>query len=287
MNSLIDISGKLDGDLIECIDWVHGVCSTMKLDVFLVGALARDIHFLHCHGIRTGRATMDVDLAVLMPDRDTFEKMKARLLEKPGYTPDRDQQQRLHTSAGLLVDLIPFGGIEKPAGTIRWPPSFTQVMSTIGFQDALASSLACRVRTKPDLEIRIVSIAGIAALKLLSWADGYPELRKDAIDLKFMLTHYLDAGQSERIWDAEIDLMDVPEFDYEIAGARLLGRDVARMASPETRGRLIGILTDELRPDGRHRLIGQWDMHDGEDEEVMYTILDTFLKGLGEMAADS
>jgi len=99
------------------------------------------------------------------------------------------------------MDLIPFGGIEAPVGTIRWPPEFTHVMSTIGFQDALTTSQTCRVRTTPDLEIQIVSIVGIAALKLLSWADGYPERRKDAIDLQFILTHYLDAGQSERIWD--------------------------------------------------------------------------------------
>lgn len=286
MNSLIDISGKLDADVIECIEWVHDTCSTMGLDVLLVGALARDIHFLHCHGIRPGRATMDVDFAVLMPDWDTFKKTRTRLLEKPGYTQDTTQQQRLHTSTGLFMDLIPFGGIEAPAGSIRWPPAFTHVISTIGFQDALATSEMCRVRTAPELEIRIVSIAGIAALKLLSWADGYPERRKDAIDLQFILTHYLDAGQCERIWDAEIDLMDAPDFDYELAGARLLGRDVARMAGPETRRLIIDILTEEFRLDGPHRLIGHWETHEGADEAAMHNILDNFLKGLGEMASD-
>ena len=104
MNSLIDISGTLDAGLIDCIECVHVVCSTMGLDVLLVGAVARDIHFLHSYGIRPGRATMDVDVAVLMPDWDTFGRMKARLLEKPGYKPDRYQQQRLHASEGRLAD---------------------------------------------------------------------------------------------------------------------------------------------------------------------------------------
>jgi len=55
----------------------------MGLDVLLVGALARDIHFLHCHGIRPGRATMDVDFGVLMSDWDTFEKTKLVYLRNP------------------------------------------------------------------------------------------------------------------------------------------------------------------------------------------------------------
>ena len=45
MNSLIDISGKLDTGVIKCIEQVHAVCSAMDLDVLLVGALARDIYF--------------------------------------------------------------------------------------------------------------------------------------------------------------------------------------------------------------------------------------------------
>ncbi len=287
MNTLIDISGKLDADLIECIERVHMVCSTMSLDVLVVGALARDMHFLHCHGIRPGRATLDIDFAVLTPDWDTFANMKERLLGIPGYTQDRTQQQRLHTGTGLMMDLIPFGGIESPAGMIRWPPALTQVMSTIGYREALATSQMCRVRATPDLNIRVVSIAGIAALKLLAWADSYPERKKDAIDLHFLLTNYLDAGQSERLWDAEIDLVDVPDFDYQLAGARLLGRDVARMAGPETRGRLIKILTSELRVDGQHRLIGQWGLREGEDETSMFKMLEHFVMGLEERAADS
>lgn len=79
---MIDISGKLDADVVECIEQVHSVCSTMQLDVLLVGALARDIHFLHCHGIQTGRATMDIDFAVMMPDWEMFEKAGKSLPER-------------------------------------------------------------------------------------------------------------------------------------------------------------------------------------------------------------
>jgi predicted nucleotidyltransferase len=282
MKPLIDISGKLDADIIDCIAWMHRVCSEMGLPVLLIGALARDIHFLHRHGILPGRATMDVDFAVLMPDWDTFEDTMDRLLTHPGYMPDRLEQQRLRTNTGLAMDIIPFGGLEAPAGTVRWPPAFSHAISTIGFADALRTSRICRVRTAPTLDTRIVSIAGIAALKLLSWADGYPERQKDAIDLRFLLLHYLDAGQRERLWEDEMDLLEAPGFDYEQAGARLLGRDVGRMASPDTRRRLMDLLREELRTAGRHRLIGQWHGREGEDETASFDILEQFFKGIGE-----
>lgn len=281
-NSLIDISGKLETDIVACIEWVATVCTSMGLDVLLVGALARDIHFFHCHRIPTGRATMDIDFAVLTPDWGTFEEMKVRMLENPNYTRDISQLQRLRTNTGLLMDLIPFGGIETSPGVIHWPPSFTQIMSTIGFQDALSTSMTCRVRSTPELDIRIVSIAGIAALKLISWADSYAERKKDALDFHFILTHYLDAGQSERLWITESDLMDVPDFDYELTGARMLGRDVARMARPETLHRILDILAEELRPGRRHRLIAQWDSHANAEEATAYSFLESFMKGIAE-----
>ena len=38
-------------------------------------------------------------------------------------------------------------------------------------------------------------------------------------------------------------LMEIHDFDYDLASPRLLGRDMARIASAETRSHLIDILT--------------------------------------------
>jgi len=91
-----------------------------------------------------------------------------------------------------------------------------------------------------------------------------------------------DAGLSERLWDAESDLMDITDFDYEPASARLPGRDVARMVGPETRHRLIDILTGDLRPDGRGRLMAQWDDHGCAKA---YSILASFAQGIEDIPA--
>jgi predicted nucleotidyltransferase len=42
---------------------------------------------------------------------------------------------------------------------------------------------------------------------------------------------YLDAGNQDRLWREETDLMG-KNFDYERAGSRLLGRDMAKILNP-------------------------------------------------------
>ncbi len=40
--------------------------------------------------------------------------------------------------ASLTVDIVAFGEIEKPVGTIAWPPAFETKMTLTGFRDAFA-----------------------------------------------------------------------------------------------------------------------------------------------------
>ena len=58
-----NISGKLDAGVVKVIEQLAVACSSLGADFLLVGAVARDIHFLHVHGIAPGRATADVDFA--------------------------------------------------------------------------------------------------------------------------------------------------------------------------------------------------------------------------------
>jgi predicted nucleotidyltransferase len=52
---------------------------------------------------------------------------------------------------------------------------------------------------------------------------------RDAIDLGYLVREYLDLGNVERIYNKHTDLVEVDEFDYQIAGARLLVRDLAQI----------------------------------------------------------
>jgi predicted nucleotidyltransferase len=68
-------------------------------------------------------------------------------------------------------------------------------------------------------------------LKLVAWSDRGRETDKDAADIYRLLTAYADGGNTDRLYDQEIDLLEMVGLDMQIAGAELLGRDVANLCS--------------------------------------------------------
>ena len=63
-------------------------------------------------------------------------------LKSLGHLVDFDARGRRR---GLLIDLVPFGGLEEVRGQISWPPDFSIVMSTVGFREAYDNSIEVRI----------------------------------------------------------------------------------------------------------------------------------------------
>lgn len=145
---------------------------------------------------------------------------------------------------GYPVDLIPFGGIADPAATIAWPPDRSIVMNVAGYREAFHA--APSVEIDPGFVVRVVSLPGLAIRKLFAWADRGPADSKDAVDLAMLLRQYGAAGNEDRLYGAEIAVMEAVGYDLDLAGARLLGRDAARISGVETRTRVLA-LVDENR----------------------------------------
>jgi predicted nucleotidyltransferase len=91
-------------------------------------------------------------------------------------------------------------------------------------------------------------------LKLIAWADRGRETSKDASDLYRLLTAYADAGNTDRLYDQEMDLLEAVAFDMELAGAELLGRDVVAICSKPVLDQVRSIVTSEQN---RERLVNQ------------------------------
>jgi predicted nucleotidyltransferase len=66
---------------------------------------------------------------------------------------------------------------------------------------------------------------------------------------------YLDAGNQERLYSEEQDLVNVKDFDYVRAGARLLGWDIAAILNAKSIKIVLEILTRETSDQGRNRLV--------------------------------
>lgn len=207
----------------------------------VVGAFARDVVLGLCYGINTGEATRDIDFGLVMDDWAQFDELRTRLIVDEGFAERRGIPHRLTFRGVRELDIVPFGGVERKPGEISWPPEFTTVMSTVGLRQAHARAL--RITIAEGRSAPFASPAALTLLKLIAWSErGSAIHRKDARDLGLLLTTYLRAGNEERLYAEHAALLDEADFDFDAAGARILGRDLAHVAGPDTCVRLEQIL---------------------------------------------
>lgn len=252
---MIGLSGKIDAGRERIIRDVAGACDALAVPFFLVGAFARDLLLELLHGFKAQRATSDVDFGIRVGGWEEFEALKSALIETDRYTPDPNKAQRLIAGDGGLIDIVPFGEVEDARGRITWPPEHEIVMNARGFEEAFEH--AVRVRVAEGLEVRVSSLAGLALMKLIAWDDR--RYNRDAKDLRFIMTHYLQAGNEERVYGERgdhTDLLDEDKFvDVELTGLRLLGRDIGAILSDQSHGAVTRILAEQTAEDGAHPLI--------------------------------
>ncbi len=262
---------------------IQQAADSLGTPVFVVGAVARIILLENIHGLKAGRNTTDVDFAFALDHWEQFHAIKTYLLETPGFNASDDVAHRLYFRAPGLehsykVDLIPFGGVETSPNTIAWPPYMAIMMNVAGFSDAFAAAVS--VEASPGLEIAVASLPGIVILKLFAWADRRQENPKDALDLLALLRSYHEAGNENRIYEdaSALAALEAVEYDPELAGAWLLGNDVATMASAST----VAGLEDLLNGPTKDQLIADMARGmKGRDDSLAYShrLLEQFTRG--------
>jgi predicted nucleotidyltransferase len=251
------------------------------IDLLLVGAVARDVLLSYAHGIALARATHDTDLAFAAANWEAFETLRRRLVASGTFEELTRGGYKLRHRSGMRVDLIPFGGIERPDGSIAWPPEYAEVMELLGFAEARAS--AREVRLPGSHILHVAALPMLAVLKVFAWADRHlREPLKDAADLFAILTNYLDAGQDRRLYSEAAHLLKDPEFDYRVAGTWLAGYDARALIDQCSHrpkrliDRLTAILAQESDVNGPLRLAGE--AH-GIEPEYALRLLAAFLAG--------
>jgi predicted nucleotidyltransferase len=273
---LIDLSEKIDEQRVDAIETISRVANSLQIPFFLIGATARDILFA-AHNIPAYRVTLDLDIGVKVPDWEKFNKLKKGLVETDKFMTAREEQ-RLKYKDRIDIDIIPFGAISDKNRLIKWPSQET-VMHVHGFEETHKHAEIVRLRSKPVLDIKLASLPGLSVMKMLSWKEKYPERRKDATDLFLIIRHYSEAGNFERIPDEMPELLNSDDFDYVRAGARLLGRDMAKILNPATKKEILDILEKETGEQDRYRLIEDMIRSDMGKTSDFYSILN-FLEEL-------
>lgn len=243
--SLLDFSQRPELSLhARVVADVEAAAASVGTHVLIVGAFARDLHLLFRHGIATQRETEDIDIALAMPDWKTFETLRARLIESGNFRASGAATQRLRHRSDLPVDLVPFGRIETPERTIVWPPRGDIVMDVFGFREALAT--AHSIALPENVQARLISLPALALLKIVCWHDRhYRSPRKDAHDLNLIIRNYLRAGNEERLWHEFAAWTQEDGFDFESAGARMLGHDIRLLLDDSGIERIGAILSEQ------------------------------------------
>lgn len=149
---------------------VADAAGQLGLAAFMVGATARIILLEHVIGLDSGRATRDIDFAFAVADWEQFQGLKRYLTTSAPCRELASVAQRLifkptDSRHDFIVDLIPFGGLERADNHIAWPPDMSVLMNVAGYRDAHAAAVP--VEVAPGLVIPIASIPGIA--KVFVW----------------------------------------------------------------------------------------------------------------------
>jgi predicted nucleotidyltransferase len=205
----------------------------LGLPYFVAGAMARDIVITHVFGMNAGQATKDVDFAVAMESWDQYEAVEKKLLARKQFEKG-DAIHRLYfkhdSGVRYPLDIIPFGGLEQTPNTIAWPPELKILMNVVGYEEALATAVT--VQIEPDLLVRVASLPGLALMKIFAWIDRGHGTSKDALDLRTLFRCYPQADNEARLYGDELGTLEAVGYDLDLAGPRLLGQDVRKIAKP-------------------------------------------------------
>jgi len=250
---LFNLSGKIEKPLVDALYFLKRIADSFGIPFFVIGAFSRDLILKHGYGIEPRRKIGDIGVGVEVVNWEQFEKLKESLIATSQFslTPDK---QRLRCGT-ILIDILPFGPITDEDKKISWPPEHELIMSRVGFEEAYEHSVTVRLGSDPELDIKLASLPGLAIMKLISWKEKYPNRKRDADDLLLIMNKYEEAGNSERLYEEDLPLLQEEGFDIKLAGTRLLGRDMARISNPATFRIIKGILDAETEEMGQYKLI--------------------------------
>ncbi len=254
-DTLPNLQKQLPEKNIEIVRLVIAAAERLEIPAFIVGAAARDIIFGHIYNVEIYRETTDIDFGIAVESWARYGRLKHTLIEAGEFRADNKVGHRLwrgRNADEMKIDFIPYGSIEFTAGRIAFPPDGDFVMNTDGFAEAYQNSLT--VRLTEDLKVRIVSPAGLAVLKFISY-DDRPQIRiRDLQDILFIMKNYLDADNEKRLYEnRDGNLLEDEDFDLRTVGARLLGRDMAKLLTAQTKQIIFKHLSDDESEKGLTR----------------------------------
>ena len=189
---------ELENDLLyDTLQALNKCFTSMNLNLYVVGATARDMIMKLLDETESKRKTKDLDVAIALSDWSQFnnlcEVLQTNYFHK-GKAKQKFYYKGEHHENDYEVDIVPFGEIAD-GEIIAWPPDGTPEMSVKCFTDVMEHAIP--VKINEEFTVYIASLAGQFLIKLDSWRDRHNRDHKDAEDMyyildKFFLTSIMD-----------------------------------------------------------------------------------------------
>ncbi|MFK7903616.1 MAG: hypothetical protein AB8B69_00750 [Chitinophagales bacterium] len=261
-------------------DAIVRVCESLQIPFFVVGAFARDIVMQHIHNFSTIRKTKDIDIAVMVENWETYEKVKIQLINNYGFKVGTKKHE-LISNMGIYIDLIPFGNIEEN-NKVSWPPHFNFMMNMIGYQEVYRSAIPVLLDKKYNL--LIASLEGLVLLKLIAWNDRkYLQGEKHIRDIILIIDHYFLIYFFDLVekYPALFDTSK-SEMDDTLIAAEALGRNISVLIKDksELSETVLSILETNLKSKDSSLLIQSLKNASDFDYPYCIQILEAFCNGI-------
>ncbi|HMS67287.1 MAG TPA: nucleotidyl transferase AbiEii/AbiGii toxin family protein [Saprospiraceae bacterium] len=212
---------KVDG-LKDVLQNIATACDHLNIDFFVVGAVARNIWYVH--GGKESRGTQDIDFGVYVPDHETYDDLKNYLTENFKYTQAQDNIFGLDTPEGKGIDLLPFGEIAENDEVVMEGRGMTKIKLD-GFKEAYLNG---SINTNIEEEAyKACSIPGIVILKLIAYDDRPDRRTKDIKDISLICKYFPDI-ETNLIWEEHYDLYEEDRSHDEV-GYIVLGREMKKI----------------------------------------------------------
>ena len=111
------------------------------------------------------------------------------------------------------------------------------------------------------------------------------KIDKMPVDLFIIIRNYIAAGNVDRFFQEEDDILREEDSDYDLSSARFLGREIGRLASSATKAKLVNILEREASLSQGHRIamdVLSRDKFQSESYEKIVEHFNALLRGLSE-----
>ena len=215
-------------DFLEMLTALERGFKKFHVDFYLVGAVARDVWMTAINAIPPSRITRDIDFAIFIEDKGTYQKLKRYLIEIEHFHPSKENTFVLLWQGRMQVDLLPFGNIEDENAKVSFEGTGLTSLNMPGFMEIYESGLP-EVELEGKHRFKFCTLPGIVILKLIAWEDR-PEIRRDDLkDILIILAHFFEM-YTDQIYAHHSDLFGDNDFELNLIASRVMGREMKKIA---------------------------------------------------------